>query len=525
MPMPCGHPWSIAPVAGCVYCKLRDHPFHARRWGDTRVILPCKHLGKYLDNVTCEPCSKKGKVQLKVFECAIHERCTSSTKIAEVRGCCKGCEDKQEPERITVNNGAGGIGDGILGLRAVVGLKQQHPEVKIVYKVGERAIPFVMLFQGPDVLVPYDDDDMGRRELENDDRQLNRGYLVGGSESRLSRYCHNIGVKQPGPLVLSDRAGVLEAGKEYRDYVVLSTFSMGRNREYPHVVALEKKLLEAGHRVLVLNHESERLAEFSGLTVATADAKKLAGILLNAACVIGVDSGMAHLAGALGVPTLVLCRVTRGDVIFDAYPSCQVIQYSELSTEQVVEKVGATVLRSLVKDRTLVSSDRLAVIRDCVLATNHLPGDAAEVGVYRGGTAKLISYFARDTTLHLFDTFEGIPNDDNVEGGYHKAGDFACPIEDVRAYLDAFGIVFHQGVFPYTAPESTTFRFVHLDGDTYQTTQDAIAYFVPRMIPGGIITFDDYEWEHCPGVKQAIEEAGLVVETPAATQCIYRVSL
>src|SRR5205085_6808666 len=44
-----------------------------------------------------------------------------------------------------------------------------------------------------------------------------------------------------------------------------------------------------------------------------------------------------------------------------------------------------------------------------VLRTQKLEGEIAEVGVYRGGSAKLIASLKGTKPLHLFDTFAGMP--------------------------------------------------------------------------------------------------------------------
>jgi Macrocin-O-methyltransferase (TylF) len=67
-------------------------------------------------------------------------------------------------------------------------------------------------------------------------------------------------------------------------------------------------------------------------------------------------------------------------------------------------------------------------------------------------------------------------------------------------------VVFHVGFFPDTAPEVAEFCFVHLDADLYQSTVAGIKYFYPRLVAGGMLVFDDYEWGRCPGVKKAILE-------------------
>lgn len=161
--------------------------------------------------------------------------------------------------------------------------------------------------------------------------------------------------------------------------------------------------------------------------------------------------------------------------------------------------------------RTLLSNDRLIALARAVAETAPLPGDMAEVGVCRGGSAKVIACTARSKTLHLFDTFQGHPADDVAEGK-HKAGEFAASLEEVQHYLSAHRVQFHVGTFPETATPlaDARYAFVHLDGDLYQTTKDALEYFWPRLLPGGLLYLDDVDWPDTPGVNRALEEAGLM---------------
>lgn len=86
----------------------------------------------------------------------------------------------------------------------------------------------------------------------------------------------------------------------------------------------------------------------------------------------------------------------------------------------------------------------------------------------------------------LFDTFAGLPEDDQATDGYHKGGEFAADDQDVRRLLASCGerIRFHIGRFPATAPDEVRYSFVHFDGDTYQAAKDALAYFWPRLSVG-----------------------------------------
>jgi hypothetical protein len=74
-----------------------------------------------------------------------------------------------------------------------------------------------------------------------------------------------------------------------------------------------------------------------------------------------------------------------------------------------------------------------------VKRTAHLKGALAEVGVYQGGSAKVICEAKGDAALHLFDTFEGMPNVNLTTDGGFRAGDFAdTSYEGVKQYLSAY---------------------------------------------------------------------------------------
>jgi len=146
-----------------------------------------------------------------------------------------------------------------------------------------------------------------------------------------------------------------------------------------------------------------------------------------------------------------------------------------------------------------------------VRATAKLGGCMAEVGVYQGGTARLIREADTSRPLHLFDTFEGLPDpgatDTAPPWGRFRKGQFAYPLENVRKYLgDCDKVHFHQGVFPATgeAVKDERFSFVHSDVDLYSSTRGVFEFFYPRLLRGGIIVSHDFA--HAPRVREAIEE-------------------
>lgn len=145
-------------------------------------------------------------------------------------------------------------------------------------------------------------------------------------------------------------------------------------------------------------------------------------------------------------------------------------------------------------------------------------GEFAEVGVFRGASAKLICEAKGNTPLHLFDTFEGLPDEisDQVDGRFKK-GMFIASEKKVRERLSRYPSVnIYPGLFPETARpiEDIQFSFVHLDVDLYEVTKKALEFFYPRMLPGGRILSHDYG--QCEGVWQAFDE--FILDKPEKLQ-------
>ena len=164
-----------------------------------------------------------------------------------------------------------------------------------------------------------------------------------------------------------------------------------------------------------------------------------------------------------------------------------------------------------VRGRTLVDAERCFMLFQFARSAAQLQGDVAEVGVYRGGTARLLARAVASAgkTVRIFDTFEGMPSTDPLRDR-HRTGDFGdAPLDDVRSYLaDCPNVSFHPGLFPSTAAafESASFCLAHIDVDIYSSVRDCCEFFYPRTVPGGLLVFDDYGFRSCPGAKQAVDE-------------------
>ena len=168
-------------------------------------------------------------------------------------------------------------------------------------------------------------------------------------------------------------------------------------------------------------------------------------------------------------------------------------------------------LMEQIRNHTLVDKIRCFMLYQFSRHVASLRGDIAEVGVYKGGTAKLLakSFESKGKIVHLFDTFTGMPESDTARD-FHMAGDFGdTSLEKVRNFLsDCINVRFYQGFFPETSKpvENTTFCIVHVDADIYQSISDCCRFFYPRLERGGIMVFDDYGFISCPGAKIAVDE-------------------
>ncbi len=169
-----------------------------------------------------------------------------------------------------------------------------------------------------------------------------------------------------------------------------------------------------------------------------------------------------------------------------------------------------------ISDHTLVSEDRCYTIHMFSKHCRHLEGDFAECGVYKGGTAYLISLILKDNSnhqkiLHLFDTFSGMPKSANEDKSHHKEGDYQdTSVEAVKEFLSDYSFVeFHPGLIPDTfeAVTNKKFAFVHIDVDIYQSIKDCCEFFYERMTKGGIMIFDDYGFQGYElAAKKAVDD-------------------
>jgi O-methyltransferase/demethyldecarbamoylnovobiocin O-methyltransferase/8-demethyl-8-(2,3-dimethoxy-alpha-L-rhamnosyl)tetracenomycin-C 4'-O-methyltransferase len=150
---------------------------------------------------------------------------------------------------------------------------------------------------------------------------------------------------------------------------------------------------------------------------------------------------------------------------------------------------------------TMVGFTRLRNIRDCIKEAirDNIPGDFYELGVWRGGAC----IYARGVlnalghphrAVHVFDAFENIRN----YGG--KSSYLSVSEAQVRSNFEKYGltnnVVFHKGLFKDTVPQfrsrvTTPIAVLRIDGNFYDSYQDALYAFYDKVPVGGFVIFDD----------------------------------
>ncbi len=226
--------------------------------------------------------------------------------------------------------------------------------------------------------------------------------------------------------------------------------------------------------------------------------------------------GMIHwLSSNRSIPAKLrksfLTRLRRRNII--------VLLYNDPERSKVLQLID-----EVKGERDMLLGDTEAYqIHMAVKRTAKISGDIAEVGVYQGGSSMLICRAKGEKHLHLFDTFEGIPKVEKIDK--FLEGQFASQFEETRNYLKQENNVhFYKGIFPDTAGpiEEKKFSFVHLDVDTYESTNNCIQFFYPRMNSGGIIISHDYI--PAKGVRKAFDEFFAEKPEPviemSGTQCM-----
>jgi O-methyltransferase len=151
-----------------------------------------------------------------------------------------------------------------------------------------------------------------------------------------------------------------------------------------------------------------------------------------------------------------------------------------------------------------------------------IPGDIVEVGCNAGQTSvlleRIIEHHDPRRTLHLYDSFEGLPEASKEDTNTpYREGWMKVSPDTVLENFRRFGLrapQIHPGWFDATLPKQlpNKISFAYLDGDFYSSILVSLEHVYPRLVHGAVCVVDDYcdparcEWNLLPGVKMACDE-------------------
>jgi hypothetical protein len=170
---------------------------------------------------------------------------------------------------------------------------------------------------------------------------------------------------------------------------------------------------------------------------------------------------------------------------------------------------------------------RFLSLFECYKSTLGIAGHIADVGAFRGATslffAKLSLLYEPHsiTQVHGFDLFERA---EPAVGG--RGFGFAESYTRVKELIEVQGLqryaLMHQLDVRYELEDffqrhaHLQFRLIFLDIGVYDAVSASLRAFWPRLTPGGIIVFDQYNNEVAPGETQAVKDflpAGTIIRT------------
>lgn len=187
-----------------------------------------------------------------------------------------------------------------------------------------------------------------------------------------------------------------------------------------------------------------------------------------------------------------------------------------------------------VRELTMTSAEAVFALTSAVryVVAAGVPGAVVECGVWRGGSMAavartLLEVGRHDVPLHLFDTFEGMPEptDEDVRWTGESARELLvtetgreaellraeASLADVQRTMAGTGypaeLVHYvegkvQDTLPQHAPEQIA--LLRLDTDWYDSSRHELEHLYPRLSSGGVLILDDYGWWN--GVRKATDE-------------------
>ncbi len=164
---------------------------------------------------------------------------------------------------------------------------------------------------------------------------------------------------------------------------------------------------------------------------------------------------------------------------------------------------------------------RFLYFHDMVQRASRVEGDIVECGVSIGHGLLLFLLLSEiegiERNVYGFDSFEGFPAPTAEDGSTHAyQGYYASPPEIVLKVLRDGRVSeevirdwvrLRKGFFEATLPSyDGRIALLHLDCDLYTSYKVALEHLYDKVVPGGVIMFDEYGAKEFPGAKEAVDE-------------------
>jgi hypothetical protein len=209
-----------------------------------------------------------------------------------------------------------------------------------------------------------------------------------------------------------------------------------------------------------------------------------------------------------------------------------------------LEEEAREVIRT-VRPYTMLSYERLVTLyqQAAHCERSGVPGGFVECGTWKGGAVAVMAlanlrHGDRRRPIHLFDSFEGIPEPDVAVDGekairevlsvggeakgrltpvdrfYDRFADGVGTLEINRRLLeeiiryDPSSLHYHKGWFQDTLPREAgkigEIAILRLDGDWYASTRVCLEHLYRNVVRGGFVILDDYGYYE--GCRRAVDE-------------------
>ena len=137
-----------------------------------------------------------------------------------------------------------------------------------------------------------------------------------------------------------------------------------------------------------------------------------------------------------------------------------------------------------------------------------------------------------NSKLHLFDSWGPMKKTDLIESEFDSIDRYSeLELNVTKRNLKEYEnqIVYHKGYIPevfYQLPNPPdSIVYMHVDLNSTKPTIASLEFFFPKLIPGGVILFDDYGWNNHKDTKHAVDDffkdkPGILMQLPTS-QAIY----